>query len=75
MNKMGNEIDVFSMGCGTIPRMVMSDRNLMVEAKTIYSYTAACIGAGDKRFTISACHLQRSEYGEGSIPKAQETID
>lgn len=49
MNKTGNEIDVFSMGCGTIPRSVMSDRDLTVEAKAIYSYIAACIGAGDMR--------------------------
>lgn len=49
MNKTENEIDVFSMGRGKIPRMVMSDRNLTVEAKAIYGYIAACIGAEDKR--------------------------
>lgn len=48
MNRTENEINVFSMGCGTIPRMVMSDRNLTVEAKAIYSYITACIGAGGK---------------------------
>ena len=50
MNRTENEIDVFSMGGGIIPRMVMSDRNLTVEAKAIYSYIAACIGAGDTSF-------------------------
>ncbi|MGB7474381.1 hypothetical protein [Trichococcus sp.] len=70
MNKTENEIDVFSMGRGKIPRMVMSDRNLTVEAKAIYCYIAACIGA----VTIGGCHLRRSEYGKGPIPEAQETI-
>lgn len=49
MNKTENQVDVYSMGRGIIPRMVMSDRNLTVEAKAIYSYIAACIGAGDTR--------------------------
>ena len=50
MNKMENQVDVFSMGHGKIPRSVMSDRNLTVEAKAIYAYFAACIGAGDTIF-------------------------
>lgn len=50
MNKMENQVDVFSMGHGKIPRSVMSDRNLTVEAKAIYAYFAECIGAGDTSF-------------------------
>ena len=43
-------IDIFAMGYGTVPRMVMTDRELTVEAKAIYGYFAACIGAGDTHF-------------------------
>lgn len=50
MDKTENMIDVFSMGGGIIPRSVMSDRNLTVEAKAIYAYFAECIGAGDTIF-------------------------
>ena len=50
MNKTENQVDVLSMGRGIIPRMVMSDRNLTIEAKAIYAYFAACIGAGDTSF-------------------------
>lgn len=50
MNKTENKIDVFSMGRGIIPRMVMSDRSLTIEAKAIYGYFAECIGAGDTSF-------------------------
>lgn len=50
MNKTENMVDVDSLGCGIIPRMVMSDRKLTVEAKAIYAYFAECIGAGDTSF-------------------------
>lgn len=43
-------IDIFAMGYGTVPRMVMVDRELTIEAKAIYGYFAACIGAGDMHF-------------------------
>ncbi|PTQ83951.1 helix-turn-helix protein [Trichococcus patagoniensis] len=43
-------IDIFAMGYGTVPRMVMTDRELTIEAKAIYAYFAACIGAGDTYF-------------------------
>ena len=50
MDKTTQVIDVLSMGYGTVPTSVMSDRKLTVEAKTIYAYFAACIGAGDTSF-------------------------
>ena len=50
MRMMEKMIDIFAMGYGTIPRMVMIDRELTVEAKAIYGYFAACIGAGDTLF-------------------------
>ena len=50
MDKTTQVIDVLSMGYGTVPRSVMSDRKLTVEAKAIYAYFAACIGAGDTSF-------------------------
>lgn len=43
-------IDVFEMGYGTVPTMVMVDRELTIEAKAIFAYFAACIGAGDTHF-------------------------
>jgi hypothetical protein len=43
-------IDVFEMGYGTVPTMVMVDRELTIEAKAIFGYFAACIGAGDTHF-------------------------
>ena len=43
-------IDIFARGYGTVPRMVMVDRELTIEAKAIYGYFAACIGAGDTHF-------------------------
>ena len=50
MDKTTQVIDVLSMGYGIVPRSVMSDRKLTVEAKAIYAYFAACIGAGDTIF-------------------------
>ena len=50
MDKTTQVIDVLSMGYGTVSRSVMSDRKLTVEAKAIYAYFAACIGAGDTSF-------------------------
>ena len=50
MDKTTQVIDVLSMGYGIVPRSVMSDRKLTVEAKAIYAYFAACIGAGDTSF-------------------------
>lgn len=50
MDKTAQMIDVLSMGYGTVPTSVMSDRKLTVEAKAIYAYFAACIGAGDTSF-------------------------
>ena len=43
-------VDVLSMGYGTVHASVMSYRKLTVEAKAIYAYFAACIGAGDTSF-------------------------
>ena len=50
MDKTKQVIDVLSMGYGTVPTSVMSDRKLTVETKVIYAYFAACIGAGDISF-------------------------
>ena len=74
MNKTENEIDVFSMGRGKIPRMVMSDRNLTVEAKAIYCYIAACIGAGDERLPSVAVICEDLNMGRDRFRKHKKQL-
>lgn len=74
MNRTENEIDVFSMGEGIIPRMVMSDRNLTVEAKTIYAYFATCIGAGDTSFPSVGEICKDLNMGEDRFRKHQKNL-
>lgn len=74
MNRTENEIDVFSMGGGIIPRMVMSDRNLMVEAKAIYAYFATCIGAGDTSFPSVGEICKDLNMGEDRFRKHQQYL-
>lgn len=74
MNKTENQVDVFSMGRGIIPRMVMSDRNLTVEAKAIYSYIAACIGAGDARLPSVAVICEDLNMGEDRFRKHKKNL-
>ncbi len=44
MDKMMNGMDILAMGYGIIPKMVMKDKQLTVEAKAIYSYIASFAG-------------------------------
>lgn len=44
------EVDVLSMGYGTVGKLVMRDRDLTPEAKAIYSYIATYAGAGDTAY-------------------------
>ena len=74
MNKTENQVDVFSMGRGIIPRMVMSDRNLTVEAKAIYAYIAACIGAGDERFPSVAVICEDLNMGRDRFRKHKKHL-
>ena len=41
---------VFSKGYGIIPKLVMKDKNLTVEAKAIYAYISSYAGNGDTAF-------------------------
>lgn len=41
---------VFSKGYGIIPKLVMKDKNLTVEAKAIYAYISSYAGNGDAAF-------------------------
>ncbi|WP_106450438.1 helix-turn-helix domain-containing protein [Trichococcus alkaliphilus] len=74
MNKMENQVDVLSMGRGIIPRMVMSDRNLTVEAKTIYCYIAACIGAGDTRLPSVPVICEDLNMGKDRFQKHKKKL-
>ena len=42
--------DLLSLGYGMIPKLVMKDRGLTVEAKAIYAYLCSYCGAGDTAF-------------------------
>ena len=41
---------IFSKGYGIIPKLVMKDKNLTVEAKSIYAYICSYAGGGDTAF-------------------------
>ena len=41
---------IFSKGYGTIPKLVMKDKKLTVEAKAIYAYICSYAGGGDTAF-------------------------
>lgn len=41
---------VFSKGYGTVPKMVMKDEDLTIEAKGIYAYLCSYAGAGETAF-------------------------
>ena len=43
-------IGINSKGYGNIPKLVMQDRNLTIEAKAIYAYFASYAGAGTNAF-------------------------
>ena len=75
MDKTTQVIDVLSMGYGTVPRSVMSDRKLTVEAKTIYAYFAACIGAGDTSFPSVGEISKDLNMCEERFRKHKKTID
>lgn len=47
---MTNNQDILSLGYGVIPKMVMKDPDLTIEAKAIYSYIASYAGAGHTAF-------------------------
>lgn len=60
----------------------MVDRDLTIEAKVIYGYFAACIGAGDTQFPSvegickdlnMGIEIDVFAMGYGTIPEAQET--
>ena len=42
--------EVNSKGFGTVPKLVMTDRNISVQAKAIYSYLCSFSGAGESCF-------------------------
>ena len=44
------EVDVLSMGYGTVGKLVMRDRDLTPEAKAIYAYISTYAGAGDTAY-------------------------
>lgn len=44
------EVDVLSMGYGTVGKLVMRDRDLAPEAKVIYAYISTYAGAGDTAY-------------------------
>lgn len=44
------EIDVLVSGYGIIPKLVMKDKDLTIEAKAIYAYIASYAGAGKKAY-------------------------
>ena len=44
------EVDVLSMGYGTVGKLVMRDRDLTPEAKAIYAYISSYAGAGDTAY-------------------------
>lgn len=50
MENMMIEVDVLSMGYGTVGKLVMRDRDLTPEAKAIYCYIATYAGAGDTAY-------------------------
>ena len=75
MDKTTQVIDVLSMGYGTVPTSVMSDRKLTVEAKAIYAYFAACIGGRGHQLPHGGRNLQGSQYVQGPIPEASEKLD
>ena len=50
MEKMMIEVDVLSMGYGTVGKLVMRDRDLAPEAKVIYAYISTYAGAGDTAY-------------------------
>ena len=43
-------IGIDSKGYGKIPKLVMQDHNLTIEAKAIYAYFASYAGAGTNAF-------------------------
>ena len=50
MEKMMIEVDVLSMGYGTVGKLVKRDRDLAPEAKVIYAYISTYAGAGDTAY-------------------------
>ncbi|MGB9343524.1 helix-turn-helix domain-containing protein [Trichococcus sp.] len=50
MENMMIEVDVLSMGYGTVGKLVMRDRDLTPEAKAIYAYISTYAGAGDTAY-------------------------
>lgn len=49
---------IFSRGYGVIPKLVMKDENLTIEAKSIYAYICSYAGSGNSAFpSVSLiCH-------------------
>ena len=54
---------VMSKGYGTVPKLVMQDLNLSIEAKAIYSYLCSFAGAGKTAFP--SVELIKSDLGIG----------
>ena len=50
MENMMIEVDVLSMGYGTVGKLVMRDRDLTPEVKAIYAYISSYAGAGDTAY-------------------------
>ena len=75
MDKTTQVIDVLSMGYGTVPRSVMSDRKLTVEAKAIYAYFAAMHRGRGHKLPHGGRNQQGSQHVRGTIPEASEKLD
>lgn len=58
---------IFSMGYGSIPKMIMQDKSLSIEAKSIYAYFASYAGSGNTAYpsvgkTIHDLNVSEERY-------------
>lgn len=65
---------VFSQGYGIIPKAIMKDKDLTIEAKAIYSYLASYAGAGNTAFPSISLMISDLCIGEERFYKHRKLL-
>ena len=74
MEKMMNGMDILAMGYGIIPKMVMRDKQLTVEAKAIYSYIASFAGTGNTAYPSVDLICDELQIGKDRFQKHKKYL-
>lgn len=68
------ETDVLVSGYGIIPKLVMKDKDLTIEAKAIYAYIASYAGAGKTAYPSVDLICSDLNIGKGRFQKHRKCL-